>query len=70
MRVVVGRAYAKPALMKPHTHSIASALDGLDMDASVSVLVGDSPSDMEAARAMHVPTVGYAKDPETSDRAA
>ena len=64
VRVVVGRAYAQPALMKPHTHSVAKALNALGVDASVSVLIGDSPPDMEAARAMHVPTIGYAKDPE------
>ena len=64
VRVVVGRAYAQPALMKPHTHSVARALNALDVNASASVLVGDSPSDMEAARAMHVHTIGYAKDPQ------
>lgn len=64
VRHVVGRAYARPALMKPHTHPVAKALDALGVDASVSVLVGDSPTDMEAARAMHVRTIGYAKDPE------
>ena len=64
VRLVVGRAYAQPALMKPHTHSVARALDALSVNASTSVLVGDSPTDMKAARAMHVRPIGYAKDAE------
>ena len=63
VRLVVGRAYAQPALMKPHTHSVARALNALGVNASASVLVGDSPTDMEAAHTMHVRTIGYAKDP-------
>lgn len=61
--LVVGRAYARPALMKPHTYSVARALDELAVNASMSVLVGDSPSDMEAARVMRMHAIGYAKDP-------
>lgn len=64
VRLVVGRAHAQPALMKPHTHSVVSALDALGVDASVSVLVGDSPTDMEAARAIDVRAVGYTKNPQ------
>ena len=62
VRLVVGRAHAQPALMKPHTYSVARALNALGVDASVSVLVGDSPTDMEAARAMYVRAIAYAKN--------
>ena len=63
VRIVIGRAHAQPALMKPHSHSVARALDKLGVSASASVLVGDSPTDIEAARMIHVRAVGYAKDP-------
>jgi phosphoglycolate phosphatase len=57
---VVGRASADPLLLKPSPHLVLRALDTLGAPADESVLVGDSPSDVIAAREASVGTIGYA----------
>ncbi|WP_433127820.1 HAD family hydrolase [Micromonospora sp. CA-240977] len=60
---VVGRAYADPDRMKPNPEPILQAARVLGEQAGRCVLVGDSLSDIEGARAAGVRTVGYANRP-------
>ncbi|MEV4119475.1 HAD family phosphatase [Micromonospora sp. NPDC049645] len=57
---VVGRAYADPARMKPHPDPILRAVRHLGEPPDRCVLVGDSLSDIEGARAAGVRVIGYA----------
>jgi phosphoglycolate phosphatase len=58
--VVVGRVIGRPQLMKPNPYVLSVALGSLGVPATNAVLVGDSISDIKAARAAGVPAVGYA----------
>ncbi|MFC7243694.1 HAD family hydrolase [Catellatospora aurea] len=57
---IVGRAHARPDLMKPHPWSVLSALDRLGEPAEAAVLVGDSRTDMEVSVATGVWGIGFA----------
>nr|WP_308129100.1 HAD-IA family hydrolase [Actinoplanes polyasparticus] len=57
---VVGRAYGDPSLMKPNPAPVLDAVRALGVEAGDCVLVGDSLSDIEAARAAGVAAIGYA----------
>ncbi|MEU7806851.1 HAD family phosphatase [Micromonospora chalcea] len=57
---VVGRAYADPDRMKPNPEPILQAARAVGELPSGCVLVGDSLSDIEGARAAGVPVIGYA----------
>lgn len=57
---VVGRAYGRPDLMKPHPYSVLSALDSLGIAGPDAMLIGDSTTDVTAALAAEVRAVGYA----------
>lgn len=61
---VVGRAYARPDLMKPHPAPVDTALDILQAPAHAAVLIGDSLTDIEVARATGLHSIGYAKTPD------
>ncbi len=56
--VVVGRTEPDPALMKPSPHLLHRALSALGSTPAAAVMVGDSPSDNDAARTAGVPSVG------------
>lgn len=58
-----GRPFARPDLMKPNPHSVERALAFLHQPPDDCVLVGDSLSDVESARASGVRSIGYAKTP-------
>lgn len=60
---VVGRAYADPERMKPNPEPILQAVRAVGEPASRCVLVGDSLSDIEGARAAGVRVIGYANRP-------
>ncbi|MBB4959377.1 HAD superfamily hydrolase (TIGR01509 family) [Micromonospora polyrhachis] len=60
---VVGRAYADPARMKPNPEPILQAVRSLSEPPGRCVLVGDSLSDIEGARAAGVRVIGYANRP-------
>jgi beta-phosphoglucomutase-like phosphatase (HAD superfamily) len=60
---IVGRAYADPARMKPHPGPILEAVRYLGAPRANCTLVGDSITDIEAARAAGVSVVGYANRP-------
>jgi HAD superfamily hydrolase (TIGR01549 family) len=60
IRLVVARTSHDPALLKPSPYLIDKAVRGLDADPDATVLVGDSFTDIEAARSANVASVGYA----------
>ncbi|MEV1156924.1 HAD family phosphatase [Micromonospora chokoriensis] len=60
---VVGRPYADPDRMKPNPEPILHAVRALGQSPNRCVLVGDSLSDIEGARAAGVQVVGYANRP-------
>jgi len=57
---VVGRAYADPARMKPSPEPIFKAAQLLDVPARICTLIGDSLSDLGAAKAAGIAIIGYA----------
>ncbi|WP_433300564.1 HAD family hydrolase [Actinoplanes sp. CA-030573] len=61
--VVVGRPYANPARMKPDPRPILEAARALDASPDACTFVGDSVTDVKAARAAGVRVVGYANRP-------
>lgn len=60
---VIGRAYAQPDLMKPHPAVVLSALTTLQASPDQCVLVGDSTTDIDVAKATGVRSIGYVKAP-------
>ncbi|WP_326552619.1 HAD family hydrolase [Micromonospora sp. NBC_01813] len=60
---VIGRPHAHPAGMKPNPAPVLAAICELHADPEDCVLIGDSPTDIEAAQAVGVPTIGYANKP-------
>ncbi|MFF5295014.1 HAD family hydrolase [Paractinoplanes globisporus] len=60
---IIGRAYADPLRMKPHPGPLIAAARSLNVAPSRCTLVGDSLTDIEAARAANVAVVGYANRP-------
>lgn len=61
--VVVGRSEPDPLLLKPNPHLIERALRKARSQPELSTIVGDSSTDIEAARAAGVASVGYANKP-------
>jgi phosphoglycolate phosphatase len=58
---VVGRYDGmSPALLKPSPHLVELAVVGLDIALETTALVGDSTTDIEAAQAARMLSVGYA----------
>lgn len=64
---VVGRAYARPDLMKPNPHTFRSALEEVRQDAHATVFIGDSTTDIEVAHAVGAAVIGYANKPGKAD---
>jgi HAD superfamily hydrolase (TIGR01549 family) len=62
--VVVGRSGTHPELLKPSPHLVKQAVTALDAVPSWCLLVGDSVSDISAARAAGVRSIGYANRPD------
>lgn len=58
---IVGRAYARPDLMKPNPMPVHHALAQLDTEPGSCVLVGDSVSDVAVSLLTNVHPIGYAK---------
>ncbi|MDG4772159.1 HAD hydrolase-like protein [Solwaraspora sp. WMMD792] len=65
---VIGRPYAGPAGMKPNPAPVLAAICELHAHPEDCVLIGDSPTDIEAAQAVGVPTIGYANKPRKYHR--
>lgn len=61
--LVIGRPPRRPDLMKPNPFMVRGSLTRIGIPASEAVLIGDSPSDVQAAHAVKVPAIGYARAP-------
>lgn len=60
---VIGRPYARPDLMKPDPRMVFDAVRAVGGEPAACVLVGDSMTDIAAARAAGVHVIGYANRP-------
>ncbi len=60
---IVGRAYVDPSRMKPNPAPIVDASASLGIVPALCVLVGDSLSDIEGAKAAGARVIGYANKP-------
>ncbi|MFD0023385.1 HAD family hydrolase [Streptomyces sp. NPDC058382] len=60
-RHIHGRA-PDPRLLKPDPHCLGRALESTGSAAADALMIGDSPADLLAARALGVPFIGYAKN--------
>lgn len=60
---VIGRPRLRPDLMKPSPHTLLTAATTFSVAPSRTVLIGDSVTDVEAARAAGTHSVGYANKP-------
>lgn len=70
VRVVYGRPADRLDRMKPDPWLLRQAASSLGVDLGGCVLVGDSETDVEAARAADVPVIGYATSPDGADELA
>ena len=61
--LIVGRPKGEPHLMKPNPFVLRHALEILRTPAQDAVFIGDSVSDVQAGRAVGIPTIGYANKP-------
>ncbi|HEX2416980.1 MAG TPA: HAD family hydrolase, partial [Micromonosporaceae bacterium] len=57
---VIGRAYAQPDRMKPNPEPVLRAASILNVEPQTCVLIGDSPSDIHAARKAGARSIGFA----------
>ncbi|WP_030760778.1 HAD family hydrolase [Streptomyces sp. NRRL F-2664] len=64
VEVVVGRPVLRPDLMKPAPHPLLAAAAALDVEPAATVLIGDSTTDVEAARAAGTRSIGFANKPQ------
>jgi phosphoglycolate phosphatase-like HAD superfamily hydrolase len=55
-------------LLKPHPHCLNQALNAMGADRSLSLMIGDAPSDLLAAQNAGVPFVGYARNEDKEKR--
>jgi len=60
---VHGRDPHDPRRMKPDTFLLAQTVTALGADPATSVLIGDSTTDIDAARAYGIPVIGYVNKP-------
>ena len=68
--LVVARTSHDPALLKPSPHLITQAVEALDAEPGECTLVGDSVTDVQAARLASVQSIGYANEPGIPERLA
>lgn len=64
---VAARTEADPTLLKPNPYLIRAAVDFLASEPQTCLMVGDSISDINAARATGTPVVAYANKPDKQD---
>lgn len=55
------------ARMKPDPHCLSLALESLDAQPSQALMLGDAGTDYQAARALGVPFLGYARNQQKRD---
>ena len=68
INLVVARTSHDPALLKPSPHLITQAVEALDAEPAECTLVGDSVTDVQAARLANVHSIGYANQPGQRER--
>lgn len=61
---IVGRPHARPHEMKPHPRLLESAMELFHEFPRSCVLIGDSRTDVQAARATGLRAIAYVKSPE------
>jgi phosphoglycolate phosphatase len=61
--LVVARTDNDPGLLKPSPHLITQAVGALEAEPGECTLVGDSVTDIQAARRASVQSIGYANEP-------
>lgn len=66
--LISARMDPDPGLMKPSPYLVRQALDQLGADAALSLLIGDSVTDMQASKSAGITTVGYANKLGKADR--
>ena len=66
--LVIARTSHDPALLKPSPHLITQAVEALDAEPGACTLVGDSVTDIQAARLASVQSIGYANKPGKRER--
>ncbi|WP_428981445.1 HAD family hydrolase [Nocardia brasiliensis] len=59
-----GRTPTTPTRLKPDPHLLCSAMNDLNARGDISVFIGYSVSDIEAAHAAQIPVVAFANRPE------
>lgn len=67
---IIGRAPGDPSRMKPHPAQVHAAIHALNAVPEECAMVGDSPSDIEAANAAGIAVIGYANKPGKAHRLA
>ncbi|KOU73882.1 hypothetical protein ADK61_21715 [Streptomyces sp. XY66] len=60
---IIGRPDLRPDLMKPSPHSLLTAASACGVAPDLTVLIGDSLTDVEAAHAAGARSIGYANKP-------
>ncbi|TQS43728.1 HAD family hydrolase [Cryptosporangium phraense] len=60
---IAGRPAGHPGLMKPHPHLLTRTIGDLGSEPGECVFIGDSMTDIEAARAAGVRVIAYANRP-------
>ena len=66
--LVIARTNHDPALLKPSPHLITQAVQALNAEPGECTLVGDSVTDVQAARLATVQSIGYANKPGKRER--
>jgi len=66
--LVIARTGHDPALLKPSPHLITRAVEALDAEPDECAIVGDSVTDIQAARLASVQSIGYANKPGKRER--
>jgi phosphoglycolate phosphatase len=66
--LVIARTNHDPALLKPSPHLIIQAVRALNAEPGECGLVGDSVTDIQAARFASVQSIGYANQPGNRER--
>jgi HAD superfamily hydrolase (TIGR01662 family) len=65
--LISARTSANPALLKPSPHLLDQAIGGLDASPDECVIIGDSVTDVQAARSAGIRSIGYANKPGKRD---
>jgi HAD superfamily hydrolase (TIGR01509 family) len=70
VHAVAARTSPDVTVLKPSPHLIYQAAKALGSVPNACTVIGDSPSDIDAAHSAGAPSIGYAKAPHDADRLA